>query len=351
MRTIKTMLSPSLPPSMIRALKLFLKIGFVGGVFYFLSQKNYLSFEATKRALWQWDKIIPAISLLFLTTFISMIRWHWLLSAQNIQIKFSRTAQLVFIGSFFNIALPGAVSGDFVKAFYVGKEIHGKKAPAFSSIVFDRVAGLSALVLVSAGALLAEIGYFLGTPLFTAIRVFVILSALAVLIFFSYLFLVREHHDPLLHMFRSIERYFPKIDAITRIYAGLRHYHNHRWLVLKSLGISVVTHLSVCLACILFANALGDSQISWLPIFVVVPLGLLVTAIPITPAGVGTGHVAFSGLFHLIGSERGADIFNLYILVQLLGACIGGLVYLRFRSHEPGPMLTKNIEPATELDT
>lgn len=320
-------------------LKNVLKVAFVVAIFYFLAQRDFISIEAMRRAFEQKHLIYPAFAALFATTFLSVVRWHWLLQAQGIHLKWFRTLQLVFIGNFFNIALPGAVSGDFVKAFYVGREAEGKRARAFGSILFDRVAGLSALVLVAAGSLAWDINDFLGTPLFRAIKFFILAMALGFLVFYAYLFLVREHHDPLLKAFRLLEARVAKAGALTRIYESLRHYHNHRITVLKVLAVSVLIHMTVCWACVQFAHALGETQIPVLPVFVVVPLGLLVTAIPIMPAGVGTGHVAFSGLFHFLGSERGADLFSLFILSQLVTGCLGGLVYLRFRSHEPRPAL------------
>jgi len=63
-----------------------------------------------------------------------------------------------------------------------------------------------------------------------------------------------------------------------------------------------------------------------------VPLGLLVTAVPIAPAGIGTGHAAFGWLFLRLGSKAGANVFNLFILVQLALASVGGFFYLGFRS-------------------
>ena len=51
------------------------------------------------------------------SAFLGPIRWQLLLRAQGIKLSMGRTAQLTLIGNFFNIALPGAVSGDFVKAF------------------------------------------------------------------------------------------------------------------------------------------------------------------------------------------------------------------------------------------
>lgn len=229
------------------------------------------------------------------------------------------------------------MSGDFVKAFYVGREIQGQRARAFGSILFDRVAGLSALVLVAAGALVFGLQEFRHSALMAGTRVFVVTGAVCVLVFYCYLFLVREHHDPLLKILRTFHRKVPKAIVLTETYEGLRHYHNHRITVLQVLAISVVIHLTIGWACWHFAAALGDTSLDLLPLYVIVPLGLLVTAVPVAPAGVGTGHAAFLFLFGLLGCKRGADIFTLYAVINIMVGAMGGVVYLRFRSHEPSP--------------
>ena len=325
-------------------LKILLKIAFVGALLTFLIQKGFISVEATRRAFSQTDHIVPAIAAMIAGTFLGVFRWQWLLQAQGIRLRLSRTLQLSLIGNFFNIALPGAVSGDFVKAFYVGNEVQGQRARAFGSILFDRLAGLSALVLVAATALLLDLGALLGTPLIRALQFFILTSAIVVILSYSYLFLVREHHDPFLRLLRGLERKFAKVGSVTRIYESVRHYHSHRIAVLKVLAISILIHLLVGFACLNFLAALGDAGIEKLPLFVVVPMGLLVTAVPVAPAGVGTGHAAFSYLFHFLGSQRGADVFSLYVLIQLALGGIGGLVYLRFKAHSPKLELLDAVE-------
>jgi uncharacterized protein (TIRG00374 family) len=324
---------------MNRQLKLLLKLVFVAGLLYFLGKKGFISVDKTREAFTHFDLIGMAYGATFIALILGFIRWQWLLRPQGIHLSWSRVLQLSLIGNFFNVALPGAVSGDFVKAFYVGHEVPGLRARAFGSILFDRVAGLSALVLVSATALLLDYSELQGTPLMAGIRVMVVGAAVGVLFFYSYLFLVREHHDPLLALFRALEKKSEKLGTVTRIYIGIRHYHNHRWAVLRALAISLVIHVLICTAAVCFARALGDVNIPVLPVFVIVPLGLLVTSVPVLPGGIGTGHAAFGWLFHYLGSQRGADIFSLYVLGQLAYGAIGGLVYLRFRAHEPKPTL------------
>ncbi len=311
---------------------LALKILFVFGLLYFLAQKGFISVEATQGALKQWKKILPAMLVLFLTASLGVVRWQWLLEAQNIHLSWKKIFQLTFIGNFFNIALPGAVSGDFVKAYYIGQEIKGKRSKAFGSILFDRVAGVSALVLVSAGTLLLDYRSYLNTPMFSAIQFLVGTAAICVLAFYGYLFLIQEHHDPILRALRRAEKVFKKTSALTRIYESLRHYHHHRMAVVKAVFLSALIHLALGWACLNFAEALGESQLHLSSIWIVAPLGLLLTAVPIAPAGVGTGNIAFLYFFHLIGSERGADIFSLLALSNIIIGGLGGLIYFRFRS-------------------
>ncbi len=326
-------------------LKTFLKVGFVALVFWWLARKNLISIDAFMAGLKNWPQILLGSAALACATGIAALRWGILLRAQEINIPTRRLFQLHFVGNFFNVALPGAVSGDFVKAFYIAKEYPGGRAKAFGSILFDRILGLSALVIVSLAALLFEIRNFIGSPMLSGVKVFVLLAGIAVFVFYSYLFLVRENHDPVLRVLLALERKQARIGSVVRIYLGIRVYHSERGLVLRTLLLACTIHVLAGFACLCFAQALGESQIPVNGLFVVAPLGLLVTAIPILPGGVGTGHAAFSFFFDLLGSKRGADIFNYYVLIQLFFGALGGLVYLRFKA--AAPEIARELEAAT----
>ncbi|MGZ3697106.1 MAG: lysylphosphatidylglycerol synthase transmembrane domain-containing protein [Bdellovibrionota bacterium] len=323
---------------MKQKITLLLKIAFVLGLLYILVKKGAISVEHTGEALRDWRRILPAFACFLFTAFLGVVRWHWLLRAQGTKLSLSRAFHLTMVGNFFNIALPGAVSGDFVKAYYIGKEVSGQRARAFGSILFDRVAGLSALVLVSAFATILGYPLYHHTQMFHVILPIVTTAGVCVILFYAYLFLVREKHDPVLRILKALEERYAKIGSIVRIYEGLRHYHNHRITVLKVLALSVSVHLIVGWACLNFALALGETNLPLIAFYMLVPLGLLVTAVPIAPAGVGTGNVAFLFLFGLLGSQRGADVFSLTACVNILMGAIGGIFYLRFRSQEPAPV-------------
>jgi uncharacterized protein (TIRG00374 family) len=263
-----------------------------------------------------------------------MWRWHLLLRANEIVIPFKRTLELSFIGSFFNIALPGAVSGDVIKAIYVSK-VPGKRAHALSSLLFDRVAGVSGLVMVSAGSWIISLIYPLESvskDLWTAIELSVGTAGFGAISFYAYLFFVPEDRDIILRFLRSVQEGRSLVMSVTRIYEGVRNYGKRPITVLTSLVISICIHSMLIFAFYNFSLAFGES-LSPIAIGVVVPLGLLVTAVPVLPAGMGTGHAAFLALFHLLGSERGVDTFNLMVLYNLIQGAFGGIVYLTFKSH------------------
>jgi uncharacterized protein (TIRG00374 family) len=323
-------------PSPVRKIVVnLLKVGFVVLVFWWLGRKDLISIDKFMAGLRNWPLIAAGFAALFAGSLLTVLRWNLLLRAQGIRLETPRLLQLHFVGLFFNVALPGAVSGDFVKAFYIGREVEGNRAKAFGSILFDRVVGLSALVMVSVFALMAGMEHFRGTPVLAGVKAFVLVAGTGVVAFYAYLFLVRENHDPVLRVLQHLESRNAKLGSLTRIYLGVRFYHSEKKVVTQALLVSGAVHTLAAFACLCFARALGETQLPVDGLFVVVPLGLLVTAVPVLPGGVGTGHAAFSFFFQLLGSARGADVFNYNVLSQLFFGGIGGLVYLRFKAKSP----------------
>jgi uncharacterized protein (TIRG00374 family) len=280
--------------------------------------------------------MIPAALIAFLTTALGAIRWNILLRPHQIHLSWIRVIELSLVGAFFNIALPGAVTGDIVKAYYVGKEGKNIRANGFGSILFDRIVGVSALAIVSAVALLLEWNRFQETVLLKSILVFVMTAASGVVGFYLYLFGFSDENDPILKVLNEAALKSETIGSIARTFQGIKHYRKHFRVVAITLAISIVIHILVCFCAVLYLKALGAGDAVSPAVFVVTPLGLLVTAIPVMPAGVGTGHAAFLWLYKFLGTDRGADVFTLIAFFTIITGMMGGLVYLRFRATEPG---------------
>jgi uncharacterized membrane protein YbhN (UPF0104 family) len=78
-------------------------------------------------------------------------------------------------------------------------------------------------------------------------------------------------------------------------------------------------------------------NISLLGYLVLVPVGLMLTTIPITPASLGVGQVAFLALFQLAGSPQGANLFTLYMVSQVLINLSGAVLIPLLRMSELVP--------------
>lgn len=313
-------------------LKLLFKIAFVAALLYFLAQKGFLSLEATARAFSRPRQIIGGFVFTAVNLAFCILRWQALLRTQGIRLGFRRVAELTLIGNFFNLALPGAVSGDVVKAVYVGRVAAGQRAVALSSILFDRVIGVTGLVIVALMGLSISHAEGFAHVLPKAVQFFTLMLGVGAFLGFAYLLFVREHHDPILKVFRALEKRSARFDSLTRIYLGIRQYNHDRKTLFGVLALSILVHAFAVAAAFQFSIALGITGLPFLGLFVAVPLGLLVTAVPVLPGGLGTGHAAFSALYLFLGSDRGADVFNLIFLTQVVFGALGGLVYLRFRA-------------------
>lgn len=77
------------------------------------------------------------------------VRWWYLLRILEIRIPLGRAVRLTFLGTFFNYVIPGTVSGDLVKAYYLARHCD-RKAAVLVSVFTDRVVGLLEFALFPA---------------------------------------------------------------------------------------------------------------------------------------------------------------------------------------------------------
>lgn len=308
---------------------------FIIGIFALMISQDFLSLTSIETAISRWPWVLLGWGCMMCTTMIAIVRWHFLIRAQGVPIRFRKTIQTAFIGLFFNIFLPGSLSGDLVKGFYVVRAHPGQTAGIVSSILFDRVVGMSGLIVLATLALAlgsgGEWADMLGTPILVA----VLGVASGVTIFYVALLAVSEERDPILGTLRYLAGRFAFLQGPLRVFEGVRVYHDKRRVTLASIAVSVVAHAFLVAGWICYVRAIALEGIPTPALFVVVPIGMLVAAIPIGPAGIGTGHAAFLAIFTLLGSDRGADLFNLVLVFQFIQAAVGGLVYLSVKTADP----------------
>lgn len=308
-----------------------LKVAVTVGILGYLYRNGMLDLFRVREVLTDATVVSLTLFILIFTNLAAVIRWFNLLLGQDLKISFADAFRLNMIGVFFNTAIPGAVSGDVVKGYYVvRKQPNGKgRIKAFTTLLMDRLLGLCALIFVSFFAMILNVGEMLASPTLKPLCGLIALLWVGVLVFLTFVLVEWS-------MFKKLNRVFHKVpivgDLIGRFFEAVKAYENCKHVIITGLLISIVIHCSVIGAFLLLSNALGGfSDVSAHRFFFLVPFGLLVTAIPIAPAGLGTGHAAFLGLFKLVGSKSGADLFTAFVTFQIFISLVGGVFYLRSR--------------------
>ena len=334
-----------MPRSVNQHLKLAAKLVIVAVIFAVLYQRGFISLQHTFSALSHYEFMIPAVCLLSATVLIEYVRWHTLLRVQSFCIPFKKTCELGLIGAFFSIALPGSMTGDVVKAYYLAKLSPGRSAHALSTIVLDRAIGFTALVLLAAGGLALSNSQDAENIVPDAVRIVTYLLSLVIVLFWAHMLFIKNEQDAILKLLRWTGGKNRALSFVASFYEGVRIVQSARAAAAVAFGLSLIAYFLLAIVCYLFASALGETHIYLTDVLFAVPVGLAVASIPLMPAGIGSGHLAFTLLFQLMGSMRGADLFTLVVLFQMVLGGIGGIAFVRFRAADSRGGNTTKSEP------
>jgi uncharacterized protein (TIRG00374 family) len=284
-----------------------------------------------------WELMTPkniavAILLTGLTTLAAAWRWIVLLKARGFYIPFFYGMELYLIGMFFNYALPGAVSGDLVRGYYLVRDYPKHKLDAVLSILIDRVLGLYSFFILSLIAVAWDYEFVIGHEKIRWLALLCGLIFLGLTVLFTIGFSSRLYR---VSRFEWIARKVPKVHTLME---GFQRFGRDRKMIALSVTSSLVAQLFSMALFYYIAVITGESDITWAAILFAVPMGFLVTALPIAPAGVGVGQVAFLYLFQTyLGhpTQFGATAITAFQLTLVVWALLGAGVYIRRRKpHE-----------------
>ncbi|MBU1006086.1 MAG: flippase-like domain-containing protein [Candidatus Omnitrophica bacterium] len=260
------------------------------------------------------------------------LRLKYLMKGQDIDMTFSDALYLTYIGYFFNNFLPTAIGGDLVKAHYASKKTNNNIA-SYAAIAADRLCGLvSVIALALVG--LAFFGNSLGNKkIFWA----VILMASALIIFLVILLnkkIVHNHNPAKSKLFNAIARNFSKL------YNAINSYKDRRWIVVKSLYLSIIAHLGAVFTIYIFIVAM-DGDINFIKLFLIVPLVWTLSMLP-SLNGLGVREGAF--VYFLkgdIGADMAFTVSMLWLGMIIVFSIIGGVLHLLY------PVEAKNKEDSS----
>ena len=274
--------------------------------------------------------LIAAFVIAMLATSLSFARWCILVRCQGISLSMLeafRLGAICFLLSFISV---GSVGGDLFKAIFLARRRPGKRVEAVASVLVDRGSGLYGLLfLVVIGTLLlqpAEVREsaegledlkFAATTLFglgTVVLLFLVFGGRSV--------------DRLIKWGSRIRFLGP---VIGKVGPPFRAFHAHPYAFGSSLLMSVGVQSAFAVSVYLVARSLYSDPPNLTEHFVIVPLGMLASALPITPAGVGVWEAAVSTLYKMIPATptqaSGTLVALVFEMLRILLALVATVFY------------------------
>ncbi|CCG91436.1 hypothetical protein A7K73_09925 [Candidatus Methylacidiphilum fumarolicum] len=301
-------------------------------LFYLGSKLNWQKFFSYCQSI---DLLFLGFAFLFcaLQTILSSLRWKLLLFALNIPIRGWTAFELAMIGKFFNAALPGGTSGDFVRIYYAMELFPRNKTAVSVSILFDRlIEGVVLLVLGSSFGLLFY--RQLNDQPFLQKAVFFLLGlTLLTLLFLATL--------PMLLKFgiKLSQRYLGKWKRVEQVLTDIVHvldvFKYCYGRILAACILSIGVHLSAILMFVFVSASLHMHLPLWLLAVVMVEITLIVS-LPISISGLGVREGAVVLLFgsYGINPELALGFSLLSFSVGILWSLIGGLFFLTWKKNK-----------------
>lgn len=295
------------------ALKLVVSVALVG---YLLEQ---VGVEDALDQMLQLDPVwfLVSLGVASLQMVIGVLRWKVVLNALGSALPWMTALRFMYIGSFFNQALPSSVGGDAVRGFLAYKDGMSVRN-AVNGVLIDRVVTVLALVALAAvmvpiGASKLEEADWIGPVVWFVTAAAVGGTALLMVLDrlperFTHLRVV-QGMTALAHDIRSVLLKFPDNFA--------------------SLSVSVLGHVN--LSAVVFVLAIGlGIELSIIDCLLLFPPVLLFQTIPISVAGWGLRESAMVALFSLIGiSDDSILVLSiLYGLIMILISLPGVVIWL-----------------------
>lgn len=239
---------------------------------------------ATMRRANFWWLLWAAIWFIF-SKIISALRFNALLATENIHLSPQKNLRLYWLGMYYNLLLPGGISGDGYKIKLLMDAFGAPFKRLFAVTLLDRVGGVIAL-----GQLCLVLAF--GIP---ALRQFWWLGLLALA---------------------------ASIPVSKLIYKKLGGELSQVWQ--KTSLLSLAVQLAQLIATLGIVLALGESA-KWLEYSILFLVSSVVAMLPLTIGGTGARELTFlwGATFFQIDSEKAVAIAFLFYLISTAVAFVG----------------------------
>jgi uncharacterized protein (TIRG00374 family) len=285
-------------------------------------------FAGVSEVLTTLKEVTPGAFLVLLLISFPLIlisAWKWKLFLHELSPDGAapstwRLFGLYLVGYFVNLLLPSFVGGDVVRSYYAGKSVgqHG----AAAATILERYTGLLAMVALALVVMPAS-------TLVTLEIEMAVLGVAAAILGLTLMALSRRAVT-IVHSLpggAKISRH------LSRIQEALHLARKNRLLLLKTFGLSLLFHCFTVLNTLAAAWAVGWEGVPSGDLFVVLPLILLIGALPLAPSGLGIQEGAFFYFLQGVGATPAQAIAVALVLrmKSYVLALMGGIVFWRER--------------------
>lgn len=290
--------------------------------------------------------LIISLLLVGLTLLIGVVRWRIVLQTQGIELPMGRATRISFVAQFFNSFLLGSTGGDLIKAYYAARETHHRKTEAVTTVFVDRLVGLWAMLFFAGVMMLPNLDLLkthreIGAP---ALFILAMLAALTVFLRLAFWSGVSKRVPKARHYLRRL----PKGALLERSLDSCRQFGRGKHFLFRTIALSLVLNIIWVLQISVLGGGL-DLAIPFKALLIIVPIIFCISALPITPNGLGVRESLFVLMLKVIAvPETPALSLSLLASAQgLFWSMVGGIVYMSVREKEHLSEITR-AAPAVE---
>lgn len=342
----KNMLAPQMKQRLKSTFSSLLKFLFSALIIYWLVTTGKLDFSAMQQLL-SFQTLAVCVLLMAGNFLFGNERWSLLLKSQNIFLSRFEVWRLTLIGVFFNFVVPGGVGGDVIKGYYIAQANPTHRLASVLTVAMDRLIGLFTMVFMAVAVMIWD--WELVTQHNELQFIFYFLLMITAGFSFFWLIIFSRRISGHSWLEKNLEK-LPKGHHLVHLLQTFSSYAKRKDLFFKSLALSLVAQIfSVALFAYL-GHILGFSEISIRTYFFVVPIGFMVTAVPVSPAGVGVGQAAFYYLFNLVTgheSSVGTSTITATQILQFAFGLIGAWCYITLKKKNPEMMTARAVQEPT----
>jgi uncharacterized protein (TIRG00374 family) len=249
-------------------------------------------------------------------------KWNVLLATKKMSLPFLTIFKICYLGNFIGTFFPSSLGVDVVRVYSLYK-YNSNAAESISSVFVERWIGLfSVLTLVPASMLL-----FSETVANQNIFLFILIPV----IFFiacSVVLLNKSIMRAFITGLNSIN--LPSLQRnLQDTYRAFSEYAEHKLVLLYVLILSFVLQVTRILITYFVYLSIGN-DVNIVYFFIIVPLVIVLTMLPIAVAGIGIREGAFVYFFSQVGMSA-SEAFTLSILVYalvMISIMPGGIIYV-----------------------